>query len=79
MFAGKHGFITSRDLFKWAERGAVGYQELAENGYLLLGERLRTSQDAAIVQHVLEKHMRVQVRHVCGVAYVGMAVNGGEI
>lgn len=26
MFAGKHGFITPRDLFKWAERGAVGYQ-----------------------------------------------------
>jgi len=26
VFAGKHGFITPRDLFKWAERGAVGYQ-----------------------------------------------------
>ena len=26
VFAGKHGFITARDLFKWAERGAVSYQ-----------------------------------------------------
>lgn len=26
VFAGKHGFITPRDLFRWAERGAVGYQ-----------------------------------------------------
>lgn len=25
-FAGKHGFITPRDLFRWAERHAVGYQ-----------------------------------------------------
>ena len=61
VFAGKHGFITPRDLFKWAERGAVGYPELAENGYLLLGERLRTPEDRAIVRHVLEKQMKVQL------------------
>lgn len=61
MFAGKHGFITPRDLFKWAERGAVGYEELAQNGYLLLGERLRTPEDRALVQRVLEKQMKVQV------------------
>lgn len=29
MFAGKHGFITPRDLFRWAGRGAVGYQQVA--------------------------------------------------
>ncbi|KAL0049173.1 hypothetical protein WJX82_008148 [Trebouxia sp. C0006] len=61
VFAGKHGFITPRDLFKWAGRGAVGYPELAENGYLLLGERLRTPEDRAIVHHVLEKQMKVQL------------------
>ena len=61
VFAGKHGFITPRDLFKWAGRGAVGYQELAENGYLLLGERLRTPEDRAVVRQVLEKQMKVQV------------------
>ena len=26
VFAGKHGFITPRDLFRWAGRGAVGYE-----------------------------------------------------
>ena len=26
VFAGKHGFITPRDLFKWAERQPVGKQ-----------------------------------------------------
>ena len=61
MFAGKHGFITPRDLFKWAGRGAVGYEQLAENGYLLLGERLRTTEDRALVRQVLERQMRVQV------------------
>ena len=61
VFAGKHGFITPRDLFKWAGRGAVGYEQLAENGYLLLGERLRTVEDRAVVRQVLERQMRVQV------------------
>ena len=62
MFAGKHGFITPRDLFKWAGRGAVGYQELAENGFLLLGERLRQPGERAEVQAVLEATMNVRVR-----------------
>ncbi|KAL3144109.1 hypothetical protein ABBQ32_003899 [Trebouxia sp. C0010 RCD-2024] len=61
VFAGKHGFITPRDLFKWAGRGAVGYEQLAENGYLLLGERLRTVEDRAVVRHVLERQMKVQL------------------
>ena len=61
MFAGKHGYITPRDLFKWAGRGAVGYQQLAESGYLLLAERLRSAPERAIVQEVLESVMRVKV------------------
>ena len=61
VFAGKHGYITPRDLFKWAGRGAVGYQQLAESGYLLLAERLRSAPERAIVQEVLESVMRVKV------------------
>ena len=61
VFAGKHGYITPRDLFKWAGRGAVGYQQLAEAGYLLLAERLRSEPERAIVQEVLESVMRVKV------------------
>jgi midasin len=61
MFAGKHGFITPRDLFKWAGRGAVGYQELAESGYMLLAERLRDPAERAVVQHVIQDTMRVKV------------------
>jgi midasin len=61
VFAGKHGFITPRDLFKWAGRGAVGYQELGENGYLLLAERLRNPNERALVQKAIEDTMRVKV------------------
>ena len=61
VFAGKHGLITPRDLFKWANRAAVSYQELAENGFLLLGERLRAADERSTVQAVLESTMKVKV------------------
>lgn len=60
-FAGKHGFITPRDLFKWADREAVGYHQLAENGYLILAERLRNADEQSVVKDVLEKTMKVEV------------------
>lgn len=63
-FAGRHGFITPRDLFRWAERGAVGYIELAEHGAMLLGERLRSSAERLQVVEVLQRVMKVQVRRV---------------
>jgi hypothetical protein len=61
-FAGRHGFITPRDLFRWAERGAVGYAELAEHGAMILGERLRSAEERAVVVEVLQRVMKVQVR-----------------
>ena len=32
-FAGKDGFITARDLFRWANRQSNGYEELAADGF----------------------------------------------
>ncbi len=61
VFAGKHGFITPRDLFRWAERGAVGYQALAEDGFTVLGERLRQPQERDVVAAVLSKTLNAQV------------------
>lgn len=61
MFAGKHGLITPRDLFKWATRGAITYAELAANGFMLLGERLRAAEERATVLTVLQSVMKVQV------------------
>jgi midasin (ATPase involved in ribosome maturation) len=64
IFAGKHGFITPRDLFRWAERGAMGYQELAEQGYALLAERLRSEDEKAAVQDVLERIFKAKARYM---------------
>lgn len=54
IFAGKHGFITPRDLFRWAERKPSTYQELAEHGFLLLGERCRKEEERQIIKDVIE-------------------------
>ena len=70
VFAGKHGYITLRDLFKWAERyrrteAPSGFRDwdqlLIEDGYLLLAGRLRHCEEIAIVVHVLEKHFKRQI------------------
>lgn len=53
---------TLRDLFRWAKRPAIGYEELAFNGYCLLAERSRTSLERDAVKSVIEKVMRVQVQ-----------------
>ncbi len=55
VFAGRHGFITPRDLFRWAGRGAIGYQQLAEDGFAVLAERLRTDTERATVHSTLQK------------------------
>ena len=79
VFSGKYGLITSRDLFKWAARGAAGYQALAEDGFLLLGERIRTAPERALVLSVLERVFNVKVLCVmlwqrllgfCGAAFL---------
>ena len=61
MFAGKHGLITPRDLFKWANRGAVTYEELAENGFMILGERLRSQEERSVVKNTLQSNLNVKV------------------
>lgn len=64
VFAGKHGFITPRDLFRWADRYkrfCKSYDDLAKDGYYLLAERLRNEDEKSVVQEVLEKHLRVKL------------------
>lgn len=61
VFEAKSSFATLRDLFRWAERGAVGYQQLAEDGYMLLAERARSDDDKVVIQKVIEKIMKVKV------------------
>ena len=61
VFESKQGFATLRDLFRWAQRDALDYQELAENGYMLLAERARREDDKAVVKEVIESIMKVRI------------------
>ncbi|KAL6993116.1 hypothetical protein U1Q18_011234 [Sarracenia purpurea var. burkii] len=64
VFAGKHGFITPRDLFRWANRFRTfgnSYDDLAKDGYFLLAERLRDEYEKTVVQEVLERQLRVKL------------------
>ncbi|KAK7202204.1 Midasin [Novymonas esmeraldas] len=61
IFAGRHGFITPRDLFRWAERRPETYQQLAEHGFLLLGERCRKPSERQVVRDVLESVTKTEL------------------
>ncbi|XP_020093830.1 midasin isoform X2 [Ananas comosus] len=60
VFAGKHGFITPRDLFRWANRFR-NFGSLAKDGYFLLAERLRDENEKKVVQETLERCLRVKL------------------
>jgi midasin len=57
-FAGKDGFITARDLFRWANRQSNGYEELAADGFRVLGERLRSEEERDAMKTVLAKVLK---------------------
>jgi midasin len=61
VFLGKDGFITPRDLLRWAERRAPSKLELAREGYMLLAERLRTEDEKCCVREEIEKHLKVTI------------------
>lgn len=63
-FAGKHGFITPRDLFRWADRFRMfgkSYEDLAKDGYLLLAERLRDENEKIVVLETLQRQLKVKL------------------
>ncbi|KAL1318551.1 hypothetical protein AAHE18_15G213600 [Arachis hypogaea] len=63
-FAVRHGFVTPRDLFRWADRYrkfCVSTDDLAKDGYYLLAERLRDEDEKSVVREVLEKHLGVKL------------------
>jgi midasin len=50
-------FATLRDLFRWAQRKADTVQDLANNGYMLLAERVRKEEERVAVKKILETVM----------------------
>jgi midasin len=61
VFDGRQSFITLRDLFRWALRKAVGYEDLARDGYMLIAERVRKPSDRKVIQNILEKELKVKL------------------
>ncbi|KAL5417777.1 hypothetical protein PMIN06_004114 [Paraphaeosphaeria minitans] len=50
-------FATLRDLFRWAQRKADTIQDLANNGYMLLAERVRKEEERKAVKKIIETVM----------------------
>uniref|UniRef100_A0A8C5QIK7 Midasin n=1 Tax=Leptobrachium leishanense TaxID=445787 RepID=A0A8C5QIK7_9ANUR len=70
VFAGKHGFITLRDLFRWAERYRLSeqivseydwLQHLANDGFMLLAGRVRKQEEVDVILKVLKKCFKKEV------------------
>jgi midasin len=61
VFEAKQSFATLRDLFRWGLREAIGHEQLAETGYMLLGERARREEDRRTVKEVIEQVLRVTI------------------
>lgn len=61
LFEQKNSFATLRDLFRWALRQADDREQLAINGFMLLGERVRNPQERAAVKAVIEEVMKVRI------------------
>ncbi|KRT79113.1 AAA protein, partial [Oryctes borbonicus] len=69
-FAGKHGFITLRDLFRWGERYRLAEnkptlydwdQHIADEGYLLLAGKVRKTEEKVEIATVIKKFMKRDV------------------
>eukprot|EP00127_Corallochytrium_limacisporum_P003804 Clim_evm18s153 gene=Clim_evmTU18s153 len=58
IFAGKEGFITLRDLFRWGYRQKGFFDNLANDGFMLLGERCRRPEDRGTVRDIIRKHTK---------------------
>ncbi|KAG5368467.1 Midasin [Yarrowia sp. C11] len=57
----QNAFATLRDLFRWAGRNCDNNEELAMNGFLLLGERVRNPEEREVVKKAIEKVMKVKL------------------
>ncbi|XP_057307926.1 midasin-like isoform X2 [Hydractinia symbiolongicarpus] len=70
IFAGKHSFMTLRDLFRWAERyrlsenvdGLYDWEQcICEDGYLLIAGRCRKEDETFLIKEVLEQNFKKKI------------------
>ena len=61
LFEQRNSFATLRDLFRWASRTMDDRQQLAQQGFMLLAERVRDSAERDIVKGIIEETIKVKV------------------
>jgi midasin len=66
LFSGKDSMITVRDLLKWANRSnldnsSMSIQEIALEGYLVLGERSRNPSDKEFIKRTIESSLKCKI------------------
>ena len=61
LFEQKNSFATLRDLFRWSLRNADDREQLAINGFLLLAERVRNTEERLAVKGIIESVMNVKI------------------
>ena len=61
VFEQKNSFATLRDLFRWALRDADTREDIANNGYMLLAERVRKDEEREEVRKVIEEVFKVKI------------------
>lgn len=61
VFEQKDSFATLRDLFRWALRDAETREDIANNGFMLLAERVRNEEERVAVKEVIETVFKVKI------------------
>lgn len=61
VFEQKDSFATLRDLFRWTLRDAETREDIANNGFMLLAERVRNDDERIAVREVIETVFKVKI------------------
>ncbi|KAJ4391331.1 AAA ATPase midasin [Gnomoniopsis smithogilvyi] len=61
VFEQKDSFATLRDLFRWALRDAETREDIANNGFMLLAERVRDDEERVAVRKIIETVFKVTI------------------
>jgi len=64
IFSRKEGFMTIRDLIKWGSRSINEIEDLAYEGYFVIGEKVRSEEEKSTIRKVIEKHVFKNKKHL---------------
>lgn len=79
LFEQGQSFVTLRDLFRWALRDADDREQLAVNGFLLLAEKVRNSEEKEMVKNVIEETLRVSIKDEKLYSLQNLEANWGKL